>query len=542
MHFDDFGINVAGFLTAELGLGEVARSYVQAIKHLDMPLSLQDASFITHQRKADTSLSGFSSYNPYPTNLICLNAPEIKHFIDKFGSQYFKTKYNIGSWWWEVEELPADWKAEFYRFDELWVGTNFIRDNFLKVSPIPVFTVPPLVVLQRTGITRTMYDLSRSEFIFLYAFDFFSCFERKNPLAVVEAFKIAFPNEDKVRLVIKCTNGSSFPAQFTQLHQACDHKQITLLDSYMSKKELHGLIENCDCYVSLHRTEGFGLPMAEAMALKKPVIATGWSGNLDFTTAENSLLVKHGFTENGQDYGPYKRGMRWAEPDIEHAAKLMRVMFEDQEHAKALGQRGQATILEKFSKDAVAATMLQRFEKMKCKVHRVEQLAKFKRGLVGLPEEIDLGKLPLPRTAPTAPTATAAVAAGQVQVDRLNEELTLIDDLKLVDSEVQSQGLRAKSKNEILVDQWEALLTKWWHRPVLGAPLRFVTECLKRVVIRALSGEPARIIRSQVLDQTFEGIAQLAKMDAEKIEALENRIKLLEAEAKLVVVDDHLRS
>jgi glycosyltransferase involved in cell wall biosynthesis len=534
MHFDDFGINVAGFLTAELGLGEVARSYVQAIKHLEMPLSLQDASFITHQRKADTSLSGFSFYNPYPTNLICLNAPEIRHFIERFGAQYFKTKYNIGSWWWEVEELPADWQVEFYRFDELWVGTNFIRDNFLKVSPIPVFTVPPLVVLQRTGITRTIYDLSRSEFIFLYAFDFFSCFERKNPLAVVEAFKMAFPNEAKARLVIKSTNGSSFPAQFTQLHQACDHKQITLLDSYMSKKELCGLIENCDCYVSLHRTEGFGLPMAEAMALKKPVIATGWSGNLDFTTPENSLLVKYGFTENGQDYGPYKRGMRWADPDVEHAAKLMRLMFEDQEHAKTLGQKGQATIQEKFSKDAVATAMAQRFEKMKCKVHRVEQLAKFKRGLVGLPDEIDLGKGPV--------HSAASASDGRQQVEQRNETLTLIDDVKLVDSAIQSQGMRAKSKNEILVDHWEAFFTNWWHRPIIGAPLRFVTECLKRIVVRALSGEPARVIRSQVLDQTFEGIAQLAKLDAEKIEVLENRVKLLEAEGKLVMVDDLPRS
>ncbi len=533
MHFEGFGINVAGFLTAELGLGEVARSYVRAIKHLGLPLSLQDASFITQQRKGDTSLAGFSTYNPYPANLVCLNAPEIKHFIEKFGPQYFRTKYNIGSWWWEVEELPPEWQAEFYRFDELWVGTNFIRDNFLRISPIPVYTVPPLVVSQRTGINRTLYDLSHAEFIFLFAFDFFSCFERKNPLAVVEAFKIAFPDRANVRLVMKSTNGSSFPEQFKMLHQACDHKQITLLDSYMSKKELHGLIENCDCYVSLHRTEGFGLPMAEAMSVNKPVIATGWSGNLDFTTPENSLLVKYGFTTNQQDYGPYKRGMRWAEPDVEHAAKLMRVVFEDQEHAKKLGQRGQLTIAEKFSEEAVAAAMWQRFEHMKCKVHRVEQIAKFKRGLVGLPEEIDLGKVD------SAVSVNVTDASFVQDVERKRDDgLTLIDDLRVVDAAVQLQGLRAKSKPEILADRAEAFCTSWWHRPLLGAPLRFLTECLKRIIIRALSGEPARVIRSQVLDQTFEGIAKLAKMDAEKIDQLEGRIKLLEA-ASLKAIRTH---
>ncbi len=525
MHFDDFGINLAGYLTAELGLGEVARNYAAAIKLLGTDLSLQDASFITHQRKQESSLSGFSSANVYPANLVCINAPEIKHFLDRFGYRYFQTKYNIAYWWWEIEEIPDDWKSEFYRFDELWVGSNFARENFQKVSPIPVLTMPPHVAAQPNGLKRTVYALKESEFVFLYVFDFFSCFERKNPLAVVEAFKLAFPDGNKARLVIKSTNGFDFPEQFRALRHACDHKQITLLDSYMSKKELCGLIENCDCYVSLHRAEGFGLPIAEAMLLKKPIIATGWSGNLDFTTPENSLLVQYGFSTNSQDYGPYKRGMRWAEPDVEHAAKLMRIVVQDQAQAKSLGQKGAATIQQKYSKEAVAAAIGSRLEQIKGKVHRVEQLAKYKRGLLGLADDVDLAGATV--TVPSRESNVNAKASAKSQ------SLTFIDDAKLVDQVGQLPVPKYPSKLDWLADQIEKALTVWWHRPVLGVPLRFFSICLRRIILHALSGEPARIIRSQVIDKTFEGIAQIAKMDADRIEELEKRIQILESEGHL---------
>jgi hypothetical protein len=179
MHFNDFGINLAGYFTAELGLGEIARNYVPALKQLGVELSLQDASFITHQRRDEKALCELFAENTYPLNLVCLNAPEIKHFVEHFGARYFHTKYNIGMWWWEVEEIPHDWQAEFFRFDELWVGSNFVGDNFARVSPIPIIVMPPHVVAHPTGLGRTIFDLSKDEFIFLYTFDFFSCFERK---------------------------------------------------------------------------------------------------------------------------------------------------------------------------------------------------------------------------------------------------------------------------------------------------------------------------------------------------------------------------
>jgi glycosyltransferase involved in cell wall biosynthesis len=490
MHFDRYGVNVSGFLTAELGLGEVARNYVQAMRHLGMDLSLQDASFLTNQRKDEKSLSGFTTENRYPANLMCMNAPEIEQFLEKFGLQYMSTKYNIGSWWWEVEEIPQNWQKQFVRFDELWVGTEFIAENFRAVSSIPILTMPPLVVANPSHITRVTYDIDKSEFVFLFVFDFFSCFQRKNPLAVIEAFKLAFAGDSRVRLIIKSTNGSSFPEQFTKLHQACDHKQITLLDSYMSKKELCGLIECCDCYVSLHRTEGFGLPIAEAMLMKKPVIVTGWSGNLDFTTPENSLLVQYGFTTNTEDYGPYKIGMRWAEPDIEHAAKLMRVIFEDPAHGKTLGERGATTISERYGIDAVSDAIGKRLNQINEKVQRVSTLADYKNALLDLASVNDVPS---------------------------------IDKPNVTSAEHSKSGALAK-----LLATIESVGSKWWHSPILGAPLRFTGAIVRRVVILSLSGESMKALRGQLLDQTFEGIAHLMKSDADRIADLEARLKSLE--------------
>ncbi|MES6496649.1 FkbM family methyltransferase, partial [Cutibacterium acnes] len=179
------------------------------------------------------------------------------------GAGYFRTKYNIGSWWWEVEDLPSEWQREFYRFDELWVGTNFIKTNFDKVAPIPVHVVQPYVVPLQAAPCREVLGFKPDEFVFLFAFDYFSCFERKNPVAIVKAFKQAFKDENvRVKLLIKTTNAEKFKAKAELLQrEAGEESRIVLLDKYCSKSELNDMIASCDAYISLHRTEGFGLPI-----------------------------------------------------------------------------------------------------------------------------------------------------------------------------------------------------------------------------------------------------------------------------------------
>ena len=334
------GINVAGFLRSELGIGEVARGYITAMESLNCDVNLQDLSQYLQSRKEDRTFTNFSEHNPHEVNLICVNADFVPIFIDTFGTQYLENKYNIACWYWELPEFPAKWWQYFQHFQEIWVGSKYVYESLIKHSPIPVVKISPVVgfKLNKT-YNKHDFGLDNNEFVFLFMFDFLSIFERKNPLALVEAFLKSFQPDEPVRLVLKCINGDKDPKNFDLLKQAIVGHRITLMDDYLSKDAKNGLLSICDCYISLHRAEGFGLTLAEAMFLEKPVIATGWSGNMDFMNINNSYPVKYKLTALKQDYGPYNKGQIWAEPDIAHAAQLMRQVYDNPQEAKSLAQQ-----------------------------------------------------------------------------------------------------------------------------------------------------------------------------------------------------------
>lgn len=349
------GVNVAGYLTTESGVGEATRGYVSALKSLKAQVSLIDFSALAPSRKNDDTLSGFSTVNPHLINLTCINADQVPRFVDHVGSHYFEQKYNVGVWWWELPSFPSEWWGSFTHFQEIWVGSTFAYQSVSQHSPVPVVKVPPVVEIQLSNTyDKKYFELAENEFVFLFIFDFFSNFERKNPVAVVKAFRQAFQPHEPVRLVLKCINGEADLDNFDLIREAIGDAQVTIIDQYLSKDEKNGLISACDCYVSLHRSEGFGLTIAEAMFLKKPVIATGWSGNMDFMTVNNSYVVEHELSKLTRDYGPYKQGQVWASPNIEHAAWLMREVYEQPEVAKKKAQRASVDIRAEHSPVAVA--------------------------------------------------------------------------------------------------------------------------------------------------------------------------------------------
>lgn len=349
------GINVAGYLTAESGVGEAARGYVVALKSCGIETALLDFSAQAKCRKQDDTLSGFTSTNPHPTNLICINADQVHNFINHVSPQYLEQKYNIGLWAWELPNFPLEWWDRFDYFNEIWVGSTFMYESIIKQSPVPVVTIPHVVEI---NLARTYssadFGVAENEFIFLFLFDFLSIFPRKNPLAVVEAFKKAFKPDEPVRLVLKCINFEHEPENYKILKDALADARITIIDKYLSKDEKNGLLSVCDCYVSLHRSEGFGLTIAEAMFLEKPVIATGWSGNMDFMTINNSYPVEYELSPLTEDYGPYKREQIWAEPSIAHAAQLMRQIYEEPIEAKKKAKRAATDMRLMNSPQAVA--------------------------------------------------------------------------------------------------------------------------------------------------------------------------------------------
>lgn len=344
------GINVMGYLNSELGVGEGSRLNVKSLKAAGINFSLINIDNHSISRKCDFSFSGFSTDNPYDINLIYVNADLFPKLYVEKGTSFFRNKYNIGFWTWELSDFPDEWLDSFNYCDEVWVPSSFVLNSIAKKSPIRVTKIPYAIGIDNIkNIDRSFFGLKEEEFLFLFIFDFFSFFERKNPLSLIQAFKKAFSGSQNAKLLIKCTNSSYDPAAFKKMKKETEGLNVQFIDNYLYRDEVNALISLCDCYVSLHRSEGFGLTIAEAMFLGKPVIATAYSGNMDFMNINNSYLVKYKLTEVNNDSGPYKKGNLWAEPDVNHAADLMHYVYKDYESAKKVGKQAAEDIRKNFN-------------------------------------------------------------------------------------------------------------------------------------------------------------------------------------------------
>ena len=337
----EIGVNVSGYLRNESGLGAAVRGYVEALRFLGVPLALNDLSDLSVNRSEDESLSGFTSDHPHDVNLICVNADQHFVIMSHLGDDYFKDRYNIGIWAWELPSFPEKWHDRFEYYDEIWVGTSYIVNTLAPISPVPVVRVPPVMARRAIGSRdrgRRRLGVSAEELLYVFVFDFHSYFERKNPLALIDAFKLAFRESDAARLVIKCVNEDMNPEGFAMMQARAEGYPISILAGYWNSDEVQDLMAACDVYVSLHRAEGTGLTISDAMALGKPVIATDWSGNTDFMSVSNSFPVRYRLTELKETVGPYQKGAVWADPSVEHAAELMRHVFDNREVAAARGE------------------------------------------------------------------------------------------------------------------------------------------------------------------------------------------------------------
>ncbi len=347
------GINVAGYLTSESGVAEAARGYVKALQHLNYNVALNNFE-VAASRKEDKTFTTFASNNPHPINLVCVNADQLPAFLQQFGQDYFKDKYNIAVWWWETPEFPEEWWEHFNHFDEIWVGSSYIQRALANVSPVPIVVVQPVVEPKAFSVDRARFDLPENEFLFLCVFDFLSSFERKNPLATIEAFKQAFSPNEPVRLVLKYINGDKNAKLLSELKERADGLKVSILDRYLSPDDNQLLSNSCDAYVSLHRAEGLGFPIAEAMLNKKPVVITGWSGNLDFNSIANSYLVSYELIANQIQVGPYKVADTWADPNPAHAAQQMRSLYTDAASREKIVATAFKTSTDYFSRDTVS--------------------------------------------------------------------------------------------------------------------------------------------------------------------------------------------
>jgi glycosyltransferase involved in cell wall biosynthesis len=353
------GANLLGYARGEFGIGQNVRSYARALDGIRYPFSIFNFDVGRASRQQDHSMDRhLSDRLDHACNIFFINADQLQIARHVLGRKAFAGRHNVGFWVWELEQFPRDWRAAFRLIDEVWCPTEFVRAAIAAATDKPVLRMPKSIEFDvPTGMGRDHFGLPADEFVFLFSFDFNSFVARKNPEAVVAAFRQAFADgAPGVRLLIKSTNGGRFADRLDALRRAvADDPRIQVRDAFLTREEMFGMQNVADCYVSLHRSEGFGLGMAESMYMGKPVIATRYSGNLDFMEDANSLLVDYTMVpvRNG-DY-PHWRGQHWADADIGHAAQLMRCVFDDRALARDIGAKAAASIRRTNSRAACGA-------------------------------------------------------------------------------------------------------------------------------------------------------------------------------------------
>jgi glycosyltransferase involved in cell wall biosynthesis len=316
-------------------------------------------------RTLDNSWSHrLSTDNPHPVNVFHINADQMPLAYDLLGRDFFRGHYNVGFWHWELPELPNEYLPGFAALQEVWVPSAFVLDAVSAKSPVPVVKMPHAVEFAVDNkVTRARMGLPEGKFLFLTMYDLHSYHERKNPEAVIAAFRKAFRDRSDVMLVVKVQNTNSCPEEFARLQEvAAESGNMLLIGNTMRREEVYNLEWLCDCFVSLHRSEGFGLGLAESMYLGKPVVGTNWSGNTEFMRPSNSFTVDYRLVQIDRDVGVYRRGQWWAEPDIEHAAWSMAKLVADDELRREIALQGQQTLRTNFSPAAIGARIQRRLK------------------------------------------------------------------------------------------------------------------------------------------------------------------------------------
>ena len=355
---DHDGIDLVGYLNTESGVGEAGRLVVTALHAADVTVSTIACTQTVSRQKHNFVATGLAHHDKI---IMAINADQFGEVRHTFGPQFFERRYVIGQWFWEIEEFPKEFANRFGMLHEIWAATKHIQNMLIAAAPetVKVHHMPLPLVAPPTvsGVNKKTFGLD-DRFTFLFTFDFMSVFERKNPMGVVKAFTKAFAHNEGPILVLKTINGHHKLEDIEKLRWACrSRSDIVIMDEFLETDMAGSLIAACDCYVSLHRAEGLGLTMSEAMTLGKPVIATAYSGNLDFMTPDTAVLIPWTRVKVGPNAAPYSPTATWAEPDTDAAAIAMRRVFEDKEFAAQLGAAAKADLEMRFSPEVTGLRM-----------------------------------------------------------------------------------------------------------------------------------------------------------------------------------------
>lgn len=354
---DGPGILLTGALDDPSGRGEDVRMTIRALAAHRVPFMTLDRRTGRVRDAAGRTLAA-GALEAAAINIVHLNADtafEDYQFLRRCGAGEART---VGYWAWELARLPAEHLASFSFYDEIWASTRFAFGAFdTGHRPVSLMPMPVELPDGEAEFDRAHFRLPRQRFLFLFNFDFGSFRARKNPEAAIAAFRQAFPRgNEPVGLVIKTINAEAHTEEWDRLRAAAqDDRRVVMRNGRYTRGEMLSLMRLCDCYVSLHRSEGFGRGPAEAMLLGRPVIATDYSGNADFMTADNSFPVRYELVPVGPDEYPGAAGQVWADADIGHAAEQMRYVYGDPAAAARIGERARRDLRAHYSAAKIGA-------------------------------------------------------------------------------------------------------------------------------------------------------------------------------------------
>jgi glycosyltransferase involved in cell wall biosynthesis len=367
VNHSNFGVNLVGYFSSELGMGELGRILVRAVDLSGIPFS-------TLTSKRNGSRKSHQHVERHieilrPINIFVINADEMVNWKELPELKEISEHPTVGVWAWELEDFPNDFSNVLNTLQEVWTISEFARKAIQQQTTKPVHLLPmPISRINFSDIAQNNpFSKITGEYPYFFSsFDFQSSMDRKNPLATIEAFKSAFNKDENVKLVIKTINGNLWPEQKKLLSSASHgYGNIHIIDQYLDRSEVLRLIKDSLGYISLHRSEGYGLALAESMELGIPVIATGYSGNMDFMDESNSLIVEYDLIDVTDFSGVYRIKSRWANPRIESAATHMRRLFDDPVFARTVGLAGKSAAKNNFDISRTAEFIYERVSAVK---------------------------------------------------------------------------------------------------------------------------------------------------------------------------------
>ncbi|HEV8629481.1 MAG TPA: glycosyltransferase, partial [Thermoanaerobaculia bacterium] len=362
-----YGVNVIGWTTAPTGVGEACRNSLVALGEAGVPHAVWSLGSHAFDECKSMARGGSGRQGaPYEVDLLHVNADMMPFVTARLPAWITASRHRIGYWFWELSYFPLSYAPSFAHVDEVWAPTRFCLDAFLPLSPVPVRWMRPAVP-PREAAPRSLaeWGVPDGPFVFFFAFDARSVPERKNPRGLIAAFARATARSARpLHLLLKVNHGEESPDLLALLREDARGLPVTMLDATLTRQLIDGMLASCDAFVSLHRSEGLGLPIIEAMQLGRPVIATGYGGCCDFLDDSVGWVVDHTLVPLREAQGPYPQGAVWAEPDLEHAAELMRQVAADAEARRHKAEAARRRVHELYAPAVAGARMRRELDRI----------------------------------------------------------------------------------------------------------------------------------------------------------------------------------